>query len=209
MEMGVPYMQYDSITILYDGPGNTPQITLSVGATEMGGNLKKIVDLYISKNGKYSKDFIPYSDRIGKKPSLVDDKKFIDLLKTSSREDPLMREAQDEIYESAYLQSGIDWGKANGFTHPLSYLVIIDSFLHSGRIFMFLRNKFSEKTPANGGDEKDWITAYVEARHNWLRTHSNKAVRNSSYRTKDYLRYIADNNWNLKNPVVANGVKIT
>jgi chitosanase len=207
MEMGVPNLKYDDITILPDGPNGRRQITLSVGFTEYGGNLKKVVETYIKKEGKYAKDFEPYVDKIGK-TSLVNDHEFINLLKTASKEDQLMKDAQDKVYEDVYIQPALNWAKSRGFEKPLSLLVVIDSFLQSGQVFAFLRNRFSEKTPIDGGDEKDWITAYIETRHFWLKNHTNKAVRNSSYRTKDYLKMIADNNWNLDAPVVANGKRI-
>jgi hypothetical protein len=48
---------------------------------------------------------------------------------------------------------------------PLSMLVVYDSFIHSGSVPMFLRKRFIERPPANGGDEKKWIGSYVEVRH--------------------------------------------
>lgn len=207
MEMGTPNLKYDDITILPDGPNGRRQITLSVGFTEYGGNLKKVVETYIKMDGKYADDFKKYVDKIGK-TSLVNDKEFINLLKKASKEDQIMKDAQDKVYEDVYIRPAINWAKSRGFTHPLSFLVVIDSFLQSGQVFAFLRNRFPEKTPVDGGDEKDWITAYVETRHNWLKNHSNRAVRNSSYRTKDYLKMISNNNWDLKDPVKANGVDI-
>lgn len=210
MEMGTPNMKYDDITILPDGPNKLRQITLSVGFTQFGGNLKKVIELYIKKGGKYADQFKPYLEGMEKLTSkLVDDKKFIELLKTASREDQLMKDAQDEIYDKVYLQPAINWAKSRGLTHPLSYLVVIDSFLQSGQVFTFLRNRFSEKMPIDGGDEKDWITAYVETRNKWMSNHSNRAVRNSAYRTRDYLKMIANNNWKLDDPVIANGIKIS
>lgn len=207
MEVGTPNFKYDDITILPDGPNGRRQITLSVGFTEFGGNLKKVVQEYIKKEGKYAEDFKPYVDKIGK-TQLVNDSKFINLLKTASKEDQVMKDAQNKVYEDSYLQPAINWAKSRGFTKPLSFLVIIDSFLQSGQVFAFLRNRFSEKTPIDGGDEKDWITAYVETRNDWLKNHTNKAVRNSAYRTKDYLRAISKNNWDLKDMILANGVEI-
>ena len=84
-----------------------------------------------------------------------------------------MAEAQNEQFNKAYLEPAFNWFTKNGFTLPLSFLVISDSYLHSGGIREALRSKFRESPPANGGDEKAWVRSYVEARHNWLSNHSN------------------------------------
>lgn len=201
IETGTPFFAYDSITILPDGPDQAKQVTLSVGFTEAGGSLRKVVERYVQKNGKFVNWFAPYKDRIGKRPFLVNDRNFISILVHASKNDPLMREAQDEIYEEVYFKKAMDWCQAEGITTPLGMLVIFDSLLQSGAVFTFLRNRFSERTPAHGGDEKKWIAGYVTARNNWLSTHSNKPVRNSAYRTKTYLQLISKNEWDLKKPV--------
>jgi chitosanase len=201
IETGTPYFDYSSITILPDGPDNIRQVTLSVGFTEYGGNLKKVVQRYVDKKGKYANRFVPYLNRIGKMPSLVTDKNFIDALVTSSKNDKLMRDAQDEIFEEVYFEPALKWAAKEGIETPLGILIVFDSLLQSGSIFTFLRNRFSEKTPANGGSEKRWIAQYVEVRNSWLSSHSNKAVRNSAYRTKTYLQLIKKENWDLVGPV--------
>jgi chitosanase len=201
VETGTPYFAYDQITILPDGPNNIECVTLSVGFTEFGGNLKKVVQRYVDKKGKYANRFVPYLNRIGKMPSLSKDKNFIDALVISSKNDKLMRNAQDEIFEEVYFQPALKWAATEGIETPLGILVVYDSFLHSGSIFTFLRNRFTEKTPANGGSEKRWISQYVDARQNWLSNHSNKPVRNSAYRTRTYQQLIKKENWDLVGPV--------
>lgn len=196
-ETGTTEIAYDKITILNDGPGKIKQVTLSRGATEFGGALRAIVDSYVKKKGKYSAELAPYVSRIGKKPSLVSDTNFINLLKKSSKEDQLMRDAQDEVYEEKYWNRAYKWFVENKFTLPLSMLVIYDSFIHSGSILSFLRKRFAENVPLNGGDEKEWIKQYVNTRHTWLATHSNKLLQNTVYRTNTFKKLIAANNWNV------------
>jgi chitosanase len=101
------------------------------------------------------------------------------------------------------------WSEDNGFTLPLSALVIYDSFIHSGSILWPIRMMFAESPPANNGDERAWIKAYVNARHRWLENHSRPAVRRTVYRTECFKREIARENWDLtRTPINANGVNI-
>jgi len=103
-----------------------------------------------------------------------------------------------------------EWFDENGFTLPLSMLVVSDSFLQSGSMLQFLRNRFKEGPPAKGGREKVFITDYTYVRNNWLFGHSNRAIRNSAYRTRCYLAQINSDNWNLDSlPIVMNGVKVS
>ncbi len=210
IETATPYKDYSKITILPDGPNNIKQITLSAGATEFGGNLKKVVQRYIDKKGKFANRFTPYINRIGKMPSLVSDKNFINNLVHASVNDQLMKDAQDEVFDEVYFQPAVRWAANEGIKTPLGILVIFDSFLQSGAIFTFLRNRFSAKTPRNGGTEEQWITQYVNARNSWLSGHSNKPVRNSAYRTRTYQRLIKSGNWDLKGPIrTEHGCNIT
>jgi chitosanase len=202
--MGTPYIQYAQTSFLYDGPGGIKQYTQSFGATEFGGNLKKLVELYVSKKGKYAPELAAYTPRIGKTPSLTGDKKFIDLMQKASLEDQAMKDSQDELYERVYFEPAKKWAEKAGFVEPLSYLVVFDSFLQSGGILSFLRNRFPETLE----NEKEWIAAYSRTRLDWLSNHSNKAVKNSAYRMRDILRAVNSDDWKLAKPFIANGIKI-
>ena len=97
----------------------------------------------------------------------------------------------------------------HGFTLPMSMLVIYDSFIHSGSILPFLRKKFAEPVPAQGGDEKKWIGEYVKARHKWLAGHSKPILRKTIYRTNCYLGEIEGKNWHLTVlPIRMNGIAV-
>ena len=116
--------------------------------------------------------------------------------------------AQDKIFDSVYWKPAYDWFVNQGFKENLSLLVIYDSFIHSGTILDFLRKKFSEVPPVKGGNERKWIEEYVTARKTWLAGHSNRILRNTVYRPNCFLKCIADDNWTLDKPVLANGVTV-
>jgi chitosanase len=206
-ESGKPEGDYGCISLYEDGPNGIKQITYGKSQTTEWGNLSSLVKLYIAHEGDLSENFEPYVDKIGSR-SLISDKNFIDLLKQASK-DPIMRKTQDEFFDVHYWGPALNWFNKNEFKLNLSMLVIYDSFIHSGSILKFLRNKFNESVPVNGGDEKKWIHEYVKARHEWLKNHSLKILTKTIYRTSNFLTAIDEGNWDLSKDFNANGTKIS
>jgi chitosanase len=209
-ETGKPEWDPSAVYIYSDDNRFSPprkQITLSIGFTEGGGNLKKVLTRYTTKGGKI--DFGQYLPTLGSGPTRANDGKFIGLLKEGGKES-VMAEAQSEMFDSLYLGPAFAWAKRYGFTLPLSFLVIADSFLHSGSMLPFLMNSFPEKKPVDGGDEKKWIKSYLDARKKWLAGHSNKILNKTVYRANCFLEELARDNWMLAtSPIVMNGTRIS
>lgn len=204
-ETGTPEGKYNQITILADGKNGTRQITYGRSQTTEQGNLAKLIELYIRNNGLFAEKFSFYIDKIGKQP-LTDNKTFKDLLRTSANEDEIMRKTQDEFFDLVYYNPAFEFFTKNGFELPLSLLVIYDSYIHSGSIPQALRKRFGEYPPAKGGEEKKWITSYVDIRHQWLKYHTNPILQRTIYRTQCFKYQIAAENWMLdKLPIMANG----
>jgi chitosanase len=134
---------------------------------------------------------------------------FVGLLKTAGREDPLFSEVQREAFDDIYLGPAFAWAKEHGFALPLSFLVIADSFLHSGSVLVSIRKLFSEKVPKDGGNEKVWVSKYTAARRNWLWTSARTILHSTVYRCDCFTREILCNNWELLNePIAMNGVHV-
>jgi len=207
-ETGTIQGRYGAISIYRDGPNRIRQITYGRSQTTEYGNLGELVEMYAGAGGLYSASLRPYVGKVGRTP-LTDDATFKDLLRRAGNEDPVMKRTQDIFFDRRYFQPALGWARNNGFARPLSILVIYDSFIHSGSIRRDLRERFPERPPAQGGDEKTWIGQYVEVRHHWLTNHSNPEVRPSNYRTRDLGREIAAANWDLAAlPIMANGVAV-
>lgn len=199
---------YANISIYNDGLNGRKQITYGRSqVTQDGGNLKKLLEMYIKDGGIYSEKFHPYLAKMGD-GNLYKDIQFLNYLKTAAKEDPIMISAQDKIFDERYWKPAYAWFQANGFKTNLSMLVIYDSFVHSGSILDFLRKRFDEVPPIKGGDEKKWITQYTNTRKTWLANHSNRVLRNTVYRANCFLDQIQKNNWNLDGEINANGVKV-
>jgi chitosanase len=212
-EVGKPEWNPSEVFIYADDNRFTParrQITLSVGFTEGGGNLKKVIERYITAGGVLAKDLKAFTVGLGDKSrgSLAGNQAFIGLLKKAGTEQVMIR-VQREEFDSMYLEPAIRWGETYRFTLNLSFLVIADSYLHSGSMLGFLMAKFSEKKPIDGGNEKKWITDYLNARHSWLKNHSNTILNKTVYRADSYLREAAKGNWDLAGaPLVMNGTVV-
>jgi chitosanase len=200
---------YSALSIFDDGPHRERQVTYGRSQTTEYGNLGKLVKMYINSKGMFSGQLAKFVDKIGVEP-LVDNDEFKKLLKDAGKQDPVMRQVQDVFFDQVYLQPALKWATDQEFFLPLSALVIYDSYIHSGGILSFLRKRFPEHVPSNGGPEKEWIKAYVAARHNWLANHSNPDLRKTIYRTKCFTKEIERDNWDLsKLPIDANGVEVS
>jgi len=196
---------YADVTILHDGPGKIRQITYGAKQTTEYYNLRQLIQMYVDAGGIYSAALAPYVPKIKVIP-LVDDQQFIKLLKDAGGKDQVMRQTQDAFFDKIYFQPAQAWAEANGFTLPLSMLVIFDSFIHSGQIRNDIRDDFPERVPSSGGDERTWISQYVDARENWLANHPNHELHATVYRTQCFRREIQRDNWDLaKLPINAHG----
>jgi chitosanase len=205
-EQGSSHIQYEKLYVFKDGPNKIKQITLSFGITEYG-NLKTLVEAYCKTNTEKSLKLKKYIDVIGKTP-LADNQEFKESLKQAGS-DKVMQLCQDAAFDTMYITPAYNWCSDNGLVEPLSHLVICDSYLHSGSILRLLRNKFSEKLPKFGGNEKNWITQYCTARRDWLENHTNKILNPTAKRMDFALSLINNNDWNLQETqYVVEGVKI-
>jgi chitosanase len=207
-ETGTAEGRYDALVIYPDGKNGSRQITYGRSQTTEQGNLKKLVMLYIQNGGVLRDKLFPFLDRIGREP-LADDVRFKTALIKAAREDPVMRSTQDHFFDLVYYNPALGFFEENGFTLPLSFLIVYDSYIHSGRVPPFLRKRFGEYPPAQGGNEKKWIASYVDIRHQWLKYHSNGLLRKTIYRTQCFKDQLAASNWKLDRlPIVANGVNV-
>lgn len=206
-ETGNPNGDYSNVSVYKDGGGGAyRQITYGASQTTQDGNLDKLLYKYLDSNptNQEAAAIISEYTPTKKDRSLVNNKQFIQALKDAGK-DPVMQTCQDEFFDEAYFVPAYKWFRENGFKLPLSMLVIYDSFIHSGGILSFLRKRFAEVPPVKGGDEKQWIKAYVNTRSNWLANHSNKILRNTVYRMKTMQTLINSGDWNLEGTINANG----
>jgi chitosanase len=185
-----------------DGPHQTAMI--SYGRSQaiefpskagQKSNLDVIVQNYVNAGGLYALALAPYLPKIGVYP-LATDTTFINLL-IQAGNDPKMHTIQDAFFDSEFFQPALQWANSLNFVLPLSLLIIYDSWIQSGEIFPFLRNRFPEMPPSLGGDEKTWDDQYVAARRSWLASSTNPKLPPTVYRMDTMLRLMQQGNWNL------------
>lgn len=205
-ETGTKEGDYGNVSIYNDGPNGIKQVTYGKSQTTEYGNLKKLIELYIANRGEKSDILSPYVNKIGMLP-LIADKVFINTLKEAGHE-PIMKRTQDEFFDRHYWEPAVKWCNTNGFELPLAGLVIYDSFIHSGSILPFLRNKFAAKVPVSGGTQEEWIEQYLHARKEWLSNHSNPILRKTVYRVNDMIAAVQKKDWILDMVFSANGVSV-
>ncbi|EMP5044331.1 DUF2272 domain-containing protein [Citrobacter freundii] len=207
-ETGSAKGDYSAISIYHDGPHGIRQVTYGRSQTTEYGKLRDLVTRYVNANGTFSAELAPFAPLVGNKP-LVDNEQFKTLLRRAGRDDPTMKTVQDRFFDERYYVPAQNWAQAFGFKDALSMLVIYDSFVHSNRILSFLRARFPEKPPASGGDERTWISQYVNVRQEWLTNHSNPELHPTVYRTKCLRFEIDRGNWDLALiPINANGILV-
>jgi chitosanase len=205
---------YSTCTILKDGAG------ISYGkhqATDKAGSLDKIVKKYIAVGGSHASKLQPYVLQLEANESAKVNptappgwaKTLVGLLKEAGA-DPKMQSAQDAIFDENYWNPAVTHAKQIGLKTALGHAVIYDTCIHSGpgRVATH-RAEFPQKSPANGGDEKEWVKAYVAARRAWLLGNSNPLVQKCVYRMDAFEKLMTEGNWDLVTPFSVRNVKVT
>lgn len=211
-EQGKPEFQHHKIDNFRDGvfPGSSArqlQVTVSYGLTQTGV-LPEFIKEYISIGGKFANQLKPYADKVAK-VSLSNDLNFQNILKKAALEDKTYVDLIEDYFDRKYLNKALKWSSDNGFKTWLGKAVIADSFIHSGSILPFLRNRFPDKTPANGGEETKWLMAYLTVRKEWLKNHSDPILKKLWTRPQFYINELVRGNLELdKFPITPNGVKV-
>lgn len=174
-ETGTFEPDYGAVSVLADNHG----ITYGAHQATDGGEsaLDKIVARYIELLGAYGPDLVPFQDRLradattasspGNIEAWVHD--LMAILEKAGDEDPLMAQAQEEIFETHYWVPAAEQFRDMQLATPLAMLICYDSTIHSGKQGIgIIRRKFPENPPAKGGDEQAWVLAYLRARRAWL-----------------------------------------
>ena len=195
---------YGVAAVLRDGAG------ISYGrhqCTDRAGSLDHVVMLYLDLGGELLDGdvlrMLQRDESTQWDPGNLtrDQRDILDRLEQAGA-DPIMREAQDRVFDVHYWQPAARQALDLRLAHPLSWLVIYDSTIHSGPHGVArIRPRFPALPPSRGGDERVWVKQYVAARRLWLATHRLEAVRRTVYRM-DVIEHLIDHDhWRLLSPV--------
>lgn len=205
---------YGTCTILKDGAG------ISYGkhqCTDKAGSLDLVCKRYIELGGQQAAPLKEYMNYLATNetaklnpagPFPTWTTSLINLLKSAGN-DPLMQQAQDEVFDKNYWMPAVNHCNEIGLKTALSHLVIYDTCIHSGpgRVSS-LRAKFPEASPSRGGDEKAWTLAFLNARRAWLAANDNPLVQKTVYRIDAMKEIATAGNWDLNTPLTVRKVKI-
>ncbi len=202
---------YQTVALLSDGAG------ISYGkhqSTDRSGSLDAITQRYRDLGGRELVPFEGYlrandSTKLNPRTPFAQQpdwyRALVAALQTAER--PAHAAAQDEVFAKTYWLPALQEGQNAGCQYALSFCMLYDTCIHSGAGKMaFHRNRFPEKAPVNGGDEKAWITAYLKDREAWLAGSSNPLVQKTVYRPQT-LRGLLENP-HLQTPLVIRGVTL-
>lgn len=219
-ETGKAQGAYDTCVVLPDHAGITFGRHQTTDASD---GLDRVVYRYIDLGGVYGDKLRPFLDELDndlttqlKNTALPEwCLNLISWLRVSAQKDPMMKQAQDEVFASMYWEPAVTMCKEMGLKSPLAHAVIYDTCVHSGPGGVTkIRKLFPEVPPVRGGDEREWVTAYVRARRAWLASFQGKSpahtslVRKTVYRMDAFLELIKLGNWDLATPFVVRGQTI-
>lgn len=204
-ETGRPFGEYAALAVLNDGAGISYGISQF---THRSGSLLAVVLRYLLMGGAVGRIVLENSLAILRtaSPSAIDSASKDARLKSALRAaaaTPEMRDAQHHVAYARYMLPAIRACNGSGFTLPLSLAVVYDSINHGSWETVRDMVRLPEPVVRTVGFEKAWITAYVKARHKWLRGIPRLKV--TSYRTAFFLEQIVAGNWQLNLPLMVHG----
>ncbi len=211
-----------TITILSDGAGYSAG---SHQATDKSDSVDLIVKDYIARPcAKFAREFEAFlpdlvanaSTRENPKKPSARAQAFMALWRRAAAEDTaLFIASQDAVFERVYWTPVQSIMAQDKFQFALTGLVLYDTSIQSGAARIAThRQTFAAGPPKNGGDEKTWTRAYIEARAAWISSFvssspdKQKLVRNSVYRANELREMAQGDNWDLRLPAKVLGVTV-
>lgn len=210
-EASKPLGDYSAIGVMDDGAG------ISYGISQFthgSGSLAAVLRRFEKLGGVFPPIVAEWYDEFLTRTKINSAASNINLknaLRTLGQ-NPLMRQAQEQIAFENYLSPALRACEGSNFTLPLSLAVVYDSHNQGG--YTRVRDRVQFRPPGNGSItpiefEKEWITEYCQRRVQFLSGLKSSAARASVYRPKFFLGEIKKGNWQLQLPLIVHGHKLT
>lgn len=177
------------------------------------GALGRLIERYIAKGGRAA-DFTPFLPKLRNRATDLRGNAAFKAACIATTHDPLMREAQDELFREDYGVPAATYAAREGFRTALAYLTILDTFVQSGpAVLDRLRRRFAALSPARWQAlqgkaptperrrelEGQWVRAYVAARTEFLKELGGAAAK-STYRPRSIRALLDAGNFELTPP---------
>ena len=154
--------QYKYIQDIHDGRGYTAGI---IGFCSGTGDMLDLVERYTSdKPGNVLAKYLPALRKVNGSPSHKGlDPNFPKDWRTAAK-DPVFQKAQDSERDRVYFNPSVKQAKGDGL-RALGQFICYDAMvMHGGIGGMRAAAMRKAKTPAQGGDEKAYLNAFLNAR---------------------------------------------
>lgn len=197
---------YSKVTLI---PGDTGQLTYGRSQTTLSsGNLSELIAGYCGRPGaRFATALTPFLPALeAKEPALNDDLHFKNILRAGA-DDVVMRDTQDEFFDTRYWEPAVRVARRDGIDTPLGVAVVYDSKIHGSWGAMRRRVNDARGSAAEVG-ERAWIAAYLDTRHDWLANHRRSDLRRTVYRMETFRGLIDADAWMLEMPLLVRGLEI-
>lgn len=199
-ETGSVRGDYSKVTLI---PGDAGELTYGRSQTTLAsGNLFKLIAAYCERQGaRFGETLSPFLPTLEERDSALNDNLHFHNLLRAGADDVVMRDTQDEFFDSEYWASAVRSARRDGVVTPLGVAVIYDSRVHGS--WPLIRRKVNDASgTVSDVGERAWIRAYVERRHDWLAHHRRTILRATVYRMEAFDKLIEQEAWMLETPLV-------
>lgn len=206
-ETGVVLGDYSQVTLI---EGDTGHLTFGRSQTTLGsGNLSELLKQYCANLGaRFAARLTPYLPALTARDVALDsDLKLHNLLRASA-DDLVMRDTQDNFFDTFYWQPAARAAARDGIVSALGVAVVYDSFVHGSWKAMRDRTRKQVSDVTRAGEQK-WITTYIATRRAWLAGLSRADLRATIYRMDAFQRLIDQGYWGLTLPLVVRDSEIS
>jgi chitosanase len=206
-ETGSVRGDYGVVTVL---PGDTGHLTYGRSQTTLSsGLLGDLLSRYAAlPDAVFGARLAPWLPRLQAKDTSLDTDLRLHNSLRACADDPVMRNLQDQFFDQLFWQPAFKAATAMGLRNPLSAAVVYDSHVH-GSWRTISREVTARIGAPSAVGETVWVSAYVNARLQWLLNHPNRLLRSTRYRMDAFLRLIELGNWTLALPFVVRGAEFS
>ncbi len=206
-ETGAVCGKYGQITV---AAGDKGHLTFGRSQTTLAsGNLHTLIDGYCARAGaQFAARLKSYLPRLASHDLTLDHEQKLHNILRASADDAVMRDTQDEFFDTVYWQPAARSAEREGLHTPLGVAVRYDAQVHGSwdKVRNLTRKKVGDV--ASIGEQR-WIAAYVETRRAWLASSTNALLRQTVYRMDAFKRLIDQGRWALELPLVVRGLEIS
>jgi chitosanase len=186
-------------------PGDTGHLSYGRSQAALGsGTLFQLLNTYCNQpNAAFAAQLKPALPRFQSRDVSLDFDTAVKQLLKQAGSDPVMRNVQDEFFNSLFFIPACTAAAKLGITDPLGQTVVYDSHIQGGWGIV----KAGMPAPAAGG-QRDWIRQYVTQRAAWLQS-GKSPLPTTVYRMTSFDALINTRNWDLQLPLEVHGITIS